>query len=833
MTLLWSLVLASVVATYALARADAGRLTDRQLLALGRSWFGGRRGLGRLGWMVRWSARAGMALFVASLVVTGGGEFARELDQIRVRAEAHKQSEAVLLRGLAGAVGAQRQGGEDDGHGERDDGLPWWEDECAEEDEGEVPPKGEEAGGGTDELCDALGMPDLIARAATAFEQGFAQGLMPRPPADADRAGERDPEAERRARYEDRVALVRHAVLRAEAAGAAGRGPVRDLGTIAGWPEADRRAVAEQGVARLRDGLRRGTPLSGVGRQFERELASVLGALSAEGRREAVGRLRRVLEVPEAGRHWRQLLVATLGVPADFGFAAAGAPDRVEVALAKEIAVRIPNSAGAYRRAADALMDRLAGGGAMGPLAEEVAAHVAERPVLPYDDRLAFRRTGQAIWSGIGPARFRDAVARLGSSRPAASRYERDFPSGTRSRRQKGFGREEEFSYSHSRQHGHSGVGGVLFGKPPSDGDAEVRDLAWEWVEGRGIVLTVVLDAAEVRLGPAPREMLATALAYAADGRPTAVTILAAEAGASRVTVHPALEDTAMGCRLVELDRLTFRWLDRDPEMRARVDRAAAEARQEIEDRGEEAVLVSGVRERPYRLDAGGAFLNEAGLDFHVLLSVDMRERTEAWDRPPLLQGDVDRLVSAGFAASAEAGTLRREVRLFVQLQRLFGQALEGRLGTSFPVERLAALAGAANAAEPPKAATPRWIVPDRDDAVAGRRERLLGQLASTMPVVSGTGTAEVQPWSGRLATALEECAEAVRGPDGPWWRGWAGSGACRSLCVGARASRRFGTDQAVLERIEEGICAEFGVAGEMHAAVEKAEALACDPLGI
>ena len=114
LTLLWSLVVASAVAMWALARVGTGRMTDRELLALGRSWFGGRSGLGRLGSMVRWTARVGMALFVVSLTVSGGGELARQLDEIRVGAEARKQSEAVASHGFAGAVGAQRQGKEEE-----------------------------------------------------------------------------------------------------------------------------------------------------------------------------------------------------------------------------------------------------------------------------------------------------------------------------------------------------------------------------------------------------------------------------------------------------------------------------------------------------------------------------------------------------------------------------------------------------------------------------------------------------------------------------------------------------------------------------------------------
>ena len=161
-TLLWLLIVVSLVALYVLIRTDANRMTERGLLALGRSWIDGRSGIGRLGRMVIWTNRVAVALFVASLIVTGGGEFARQLDEVRVGVEAQKQSEAVYLRGLAGAVGAQRQGKEDGGDSESEEELLWWEEECEQNEASD--------GTGTNELCDAFGMSDLIARVAIAFE---------------------------------------------------------------------------------------------------------------------------------------------------------------------------------------------------------------------------------------------------------------------------------------------------------------------------------------------------------------------------------------------------------------------------------------------------------------------------------------------------------------------------------------------------------------------------------------------------------------------------------------------------------------------------------------
>ena len=104
-------------------------------------------------------------------------------------------------------------------------------------------------------------------------------------------------------------------------------------------------------------------------------------------------------------------------------------------------------------------------------------------------------------------------------------------------------------------------VGGVLLRRLPDrvqDG-MDIVDMSWmKWDEkprlsfhGRtgSVIETEPLDRATIHL----------ALVYAADARPLAVTIVCrSDCLARRVYLHPALEDTELGRRVIELDRLTF-----------------------------------------------------------------------------------------------------------------------------------------------------------------------------------------------------------------------------------------------------------------------------------
>jgi hypothetical protein len=103
---------------------------------------------------------------------------------------------------------------------------------------------------------------------------------------------------------------------------------------------------------------------------------------------------------------------------------------------------------------------------------------------------------------------------------------------------------------------GFSKVGGVLIGREPK-GTADIRDIRWT-ITGRDVNIALV-DAAgkEFWFGPFDTSLVHQALAYAADGRPVAVTMTIARPVAGlKIFLHPALIDTPLGCRVQQLDRL-------------------------------------------------------------------------------------------------------------------------------------------------------------------------------------------------------------------------------------------------------------------------------------
>lgn len=105
---------------------------------------------------------------------------------------------------------------------------------------------------------------------------------------------------------------------------------------------------------------------------------------------------------------------------------------------------------------------------------------------------------------------------------------------------------------------GFSRIGGVLIGRTDAaDAGADIRHLDWEF-ETEGIRL-VAVDAAGRRHESRrlPCDLVELALAYAADGRPTTVTMVTTTSVPDlRILVHPALVDTAVGADAIELDRL-------------------------------------------------------------------------------------------------------------------------------------------------------------------------------------------------------------------------------------------------------------------------------------
>jgi hypothetical protein len=105
---------------------------------------------------------------------------------------------------------------------------------------------------------------------------------------------------------------------------------------------------------------------------------------------------------------------------------------------------------------------------------------------------------------------------------------------------------------------GFARVGGVLIGNEPRDGarNLDLQELAWE-IDDDGVTLIVHgADGVKHRAGPFHPSIVQQSLAYAADGRPLAVTMVTASPLSElRILLHPALIDTPLGARVIEIDR--------------------------------------------------------------------------------------------------------------------------------------------------------------------------------------------------------------------------------------------------------------------------------------
>ena len=123
---------------------------------------------------------------------------------------------------------------------------------------------------------------------------------------------------------------------------------------------------------------------------------------------------------------------------------------------------------------------------------------------------------------------------------------------------------------------GFSRIGGVLIGTGPDTptGSLDLRDIGWN-IEKDRVALSVKTGAgASIDVGSYDRAIVHQALAYAADGRPVAVTMTTASPlSRLKIHLHPALLDTPLGCQVIELDRLVDthagRQLPRREELRA------------------------------------------------------------------------------------------------------------------------------------------------------------------------------------------------------------------------------------------------------------------------
>ena len=113
-------------------------------------------------------------------------------------------------------------------------------------------------------------------------------------------------------------------------------------------------------------------------------------------------------------------------------------------------------------------------------------------------------------------------------------------------------------------------VGGVLIGRKPREAPISqalnLADLRWE-VGASDVRLTLVgRDGSTMRSRPFRRDLAELALAYAADGRPTAVTILHSQPLMDRkVLLHPALVDTEAGRAIARTDMIIFNLIQDEP----------------------------------------------------------------------------------------------------------------------------------------------------------------------------------------------------------------------------------------------------------------------------
>ena len=104
-------------------------------------------------------------------------------------------------------------------------------------------------------------------------------------------------------------------------------------------------------------------------------------------------------------------------------------------------------------------------------------------------------------------------------------------------------------------------IRGVIFGRPVRP-EFRLSDIAWEIdtaTQGPTLVtLHLVVDDRDEVLGPFAAGVLNQALRFAADQRVVATTITPGDRHViSRITsLHPVLEDTPLGCRIVEIDRV-------------------------------------------------------------------------------------------------------------------------------------------------------------------------------------------------------------------------------------------------------------------------------------
>lgn len=113
-------------------------------------------------------------------------------------------------------------------------------------------------------------------------------------------------------------------------------------------------------------------------------------------------------------------------------------------------------------------------------------------------------------------------------------------------------------------------------GRAPENPDATVPVAEVDWRKaGDRVSITVETgDGQSIDVGTLPSAVVFPALMFAADGRPYVVSLEPAPPlFVRKVLLHPALLDTALGCRLLQIDRLAGKVQGRDAALAAEIDR--------------------------------------------------------------------------------------------------------------------------------------------------------------------------------------------------------------------------------------------------------------------
>jgi hypothetical protein len=115
------------------------------------------------------------------------------------------------------------------------------------------------------------------------------------------------------------------------------------------------------------------------------------------------------------------------------------------------------------------------------------------------------------------------------------------------------------YDFAHMRVN--NKVGGVVFGRPPESRgtNLDFRDLTWRSTGSQVLLRFTRGDGARLEVGPFDRQIVHLALAYVADGRLVSATVInTSPLRDQKVVLHPAVLDTALGCRILAMDKYVF-----------------------------------------------------------------------------------------------------------------------------------------------------------------------------------------------------------------------------------------------------------------------------------